>query len=149
MQKLNKNRASPASWVVKSLLIAGAVLLLCGCFPKTPVRPPSGVIYSSYKAPLQVNFMEKQSAQTPTDASAPSGTGATAAFAPTNVGGKVGISETKYLYIPFVGLSFGWEDAAIKKAAENGGLKKVYFADYETFWVLGIYCNFKVYAYGE
>jgi len=114
-------------------LLACAVLALgTGCVPATPVRPPYGVIFTNYQAPLQTDMGRE---------------GAT--LAPANL--RHGVSETHRLGLPlqYAAYSVAWGDAAIRAAAANGGITKVYFADYETFMLLGVYTDFRVHVYGE
>ena len=91
----------------------------------TRVQPPSGFLYSHIRAPLDANFDG------------------------TPVCEKVGVAKTQYVFVPFVYLSFAWEDAMIKKAAEQGQLTTVEYADYEFMNILGIYSEFTVRAYGR
>lgn len=72
-------------------------------------------------------------------------------FNNTPVGLKKGTaSGVIYFREPFLtNLSFAAGDATIEEAAKNGGLKKVYYADYEYLNILGIYAKFTVNAYGE
>ena len=101
-----------------------AVLLTTGCVQwQAPVVPPPGLLFTQYRAPL-----------TPEVSGVPVTT-------------KVGIHNSR-----FFGLSqysFAWDDASIAAAAKQGGLSKVYYADYEVLNVLGIYAEFTVRAYGE
>jgi hypothetical protein len=112
-----------------ALLLLPAVVLLGGCgrmIHQTPIRPPMGVIFSQYKAPLTTD-VEK-----------------------TEIKTAVGSASTQYLLIPIVGaLTFSWDRCDIEEAARQGGLKVVHHADYELFNVLGIYQKFTVHAYGE
>ncbi len=95
---------------------------------KAPVVPPPGLIYTSYKAPLDYDFSKN-------------GVG-------TTVSDELGSEEanTHFIRIPFIGLSFAWGDASIETAQEK--LKTSDYADYEFFTVLTIYSNFAVNAYG-
>lgn len=49
----------------------------------------------------------------------------------------------------FTGLSAGGVDMAIREAAEKGGLRKVYYADFEQTSYLGFVSVFNIVAYGE
>ena len=49
----------------------------------------------------------------------------------------------------FTGISAGIVDMALQKAIDNGGLKKVYYADYEQVSYLGFVTVFNLTAYGE
>lgn len=115
-----------------------AVAALTGCngrsVPVAPVVPPFGYIYTDYKAPLQYAANSTE-----------------APDAGVKVAGlKTGQSSASYLYIPlFGGLSFGWDDAALNRAAANGGITKVKYVDYDTFSVLTLYTKTTVVAHGE
>lgn len=98
--------------------------------PKAPVVPPYGVVYSDFKAPLDISVGGNQQA-TPADSL------------------RSGMAETEYIRIPFIYISFSWGDASIDAAAANGGINNVDSADYEFFNVLGIYQRFVVHAHGK
>ncbi len=106
---------------ITRIVLLAAVLAACsGCFRwNTPVRPPIGVLYTHYKAPLTPdasNFL---------------------------VAGPTGKSYTMAIREPyFTGQGVAWADAAIDKAAREGGLKHVAYADYEFLQVLSIYSVF-------
>jgi hypothetical protein len=110
-------------------LLALAVLgLLCsGCVVwRAPVVPPGGAIYTHYRAPLTGDVNK----------------------AP--VSGKTGRASTRYIAYPFSRvLSIAWADASIKEAAQNGGLTRVEYADYEILQVFGVYAEFTVTVHGE
>ena len=99
-----------------------------GCAPhRAPVVPPVGLIFTHYKAPLTTEFDR------------------------TKVCSKSGTAGTSLLDIPnpWAPLDFAWKNAAIEKAAANGQITKVQYADYEVYSILGIYVRFKVTVYGE
>lgn len=105
-----------------------AVAALCGgCFGwAAPVRPPVGFLFTHYSAPLTANATDFK------------------------VEGIKGSSHTFALREPFVtGQGVAWAQAAVEEAARQGGLKKVYYADYEVLNVLSIYGRFTVRVYGE
>ena len=106
--------------------ILGVVMGLSGCF-STPVRPPGGLLYTHYKAPLETDY-EGQ-----------------------GFGTREGKASTQYLLIPliFVNPDFAWDDAALHRAAQSGGITTIKAADYEYLSVLGIYQKFTVVAYGD
>ncbi len=114
-----------------TVFLAGAValaLLCTGCAApwRAPVKPPSGLLYTHYKAPLTGDVNKVQ------------------------VGGKTGIATARHLAYPFSQvLSIAWADASIKEAARNGGLTKVDYADYEGLWVLGVYAELTVTVHGQ
>ena len=111
-----------------------AVLLVCllslaGCANalRAPVRPPGGFLYTGYDAPLTTNFLA------------------------TPKGSKTGQSATLYLRIPliFVNPDFAWADGGIQRAAQNGGITTIYYADYHYTTVLGIFARFTVTVHGD
>ncbi|MDP6438203.1 MAG: TRL domain-containing protein [Candidatus Brocadiia bacterium] len=106
------------------------VLLLPGCMGGSrwqgAVVPPAGALITIYKAPITTDFSN------------------------TPVAKRKGTASTQYFFdFLFTGSSYAWDDAAIQKAAEDGELTKVYYADYEALSILGIYAKFTVTAYGE
>jgi hypothetical protein len=114
-------KATRRLWALAAL--AG---LCAGCAVwKAPVVPPSGAIYTHYSAPLTLNDK------------------------PLAVCAKKGTASTRYVALLYPMYSVSWADAALKTAAENGGLTRVHYADYEVLSVLGVYAEFTVRAYGE
>ena len=109
---------------IRLLAVLLAVLLTAGCaFWRAPVVPPGGVLFTQYRAPL-----------TPQVSGVP-------------VAKKVGM-HTSHYFAYFL-YSFAWDDASIDAAAKEGGLSRVYYADYEVLSILGLYARFTVRAYGE
>ena len=110
----------------------GAALLLSSCallFPKVPVAPPPGFIYSEFKAPLMTDMEQ-------TPASAP----------------KTGKATTQFLWVLYPIFSFAFDDASIERAAKNGGITKIYYADYEVTTVnvlLFAFTKYTTIVYGE
>lgn len=111
------------------LLTAAAMttLFLAGCISmRAPVQPQAGLLFTSYKAPLSVNY----------DA--------------TPVCEKRGEAETLCVRDPiFTGLTVAWDKAGLDDAARAGGLTTVEYADYEYLSVFGVFGKFKVIAYGR
>ena len=107
-----------------------AAALLAGCtFYRVPVRPPAGALYTHYRAPLTTQF---------------SGTPATHS--------RHGRAGTFYIMIPtFIGppLTFAWEDASVEKAAQDGNITRLHYADHEFTSVFGIFGHYETIAYGE
>lgn len=96
-----------------------AAAMLSGCL-SVPVMPPYGIVYTSYKAPL--DFDQEKSP----------------------VGDKKGTAET----MSILGLvAIG--DGSIQTAAEDGNLKTIYGADYEYFNILGVYQTYTTIVTGE
>ena len=96
------------------------VLGLTGCI-HAPFVPPTGMAFSQFNAPLDVDFQNTDMA-----------------------GMKKGTAET----ISILGL-FATGDASSKAAAENGQISKIVHADYEYFNILGVYQKTTVVVYGK
>ncbi|MBM3334176.1 hypothetical protein FJY63_05900 [Candidatus Sumerlaeota bacterium] len=109
------------------VLVAGLTSLTgCTIAYVTPVRPPTGVFISTFKAPLSVDFSS------------------------TPICEKRGSASTFYFRDPiFTGLDFAWGEADAHAAAAQGNLKTVEYADYELLGILGIFGKFTVTAYGN
>jgi len=106
--------------------VSGLDFLPEGIGYKTPVSPVRGWVFSEYYAPLSCDFNK------------------------TPVCSKSGSTTSNYVCLPWpIILDFAWENAAIAKAAGNGGVSVVEYADYRYFNVLGIYQEFTVTAYGK
>jgi hypothetical protein len=112
---------------IRIAALVGLLLLCGGCFRwATPVRPPIGLLYTHYRAPLTADATD---------------------FV---VGGPEGKSYTMAIREPFfTGQGVAWAQAAVEDAAREGGLKKVHYADYEMLEVLSVYSRFTVSVYGE
>jgi hypothetical protein len=109
------------------VLLTAFATLLAGCvLQKTPVVPPVGALYTEYTAPLTVNFNNTKVSTKPP-----------------------GSSSTMYIHIPYIDLTFAFDQCDIQTAAANGRLTTVHYADYKIMSVLGIFGEFTVYAYGE
>ena len=107
-----------------------ALLAVCGCVSVKGDRtlvPPSG-LYAHFRAPLFVNR-----AAVPCDG-LKSGTSSASVY----------IKEWVYS-----GISAEVCDMTLRDAVANGGLKKVYFADYEQRTFFGFVTVFTVTAHGE
>jgi hypothetical protein len=113
---MNKRLVSVLSVSVLSAMI----LSMTGCLV-APFQPPSGMAYSQFDAPLDVDFQN-------TDMS----------------GLKKGTSET----MSILGL-IATGDASAQTAARNGGITKIVHADYEYFNVLGVVQKTTVIVYGK
>ena len=96
-----------------------AVTTLGGCY-WTPVIPPSGGVFTSIEAPLDIDY------------------------ANTDLGSKRGEAHTTAI----LGM-IAWGDASTQAAAGDGGISTIQHADYEYFNVLGVYQKFTVKVYGE
>ena len=103
-----------------------SLLVLCGCMAhQSEFAPPPGVLFSSYKAPLLIDFDESS-------VSRESGNASTECF---SVPGTYGL------------LSFAWDDCSLDTAAKNGRLGNVGTADYEFLNIWGIYAKTTVHVY--
>ncbi len=104
------------------LALAAVVLVLglVGCYV-TPVRPPMGLIFSDYRAPLSADNQGVEY--------------------DTTLHGQAKV-ET---YLGYVAVG----DSSLKTAMEDGGIQNLSFADYEYFNILGIYQRFIIHAYGN
>lgn len=87
-----------------------------------------GWIYTSYKAPLTTDFDRTDVADK-----------------------KVGRSSTQYIRVPnpWFDIDVAWDRADIERAARDGKITKVAYADYEITSVLGIYVKFTTIVYGD
>jgi hypothetical protein len=98
---------------------AALAITFSGCL-SVPVMPPYGIVYTSYKAPLDFDQEKSQ------------------------VGDRSGTAET----MSIIGL-VAMGDASIQTAAEEGNIKTIHGADYEYFNVLGIYQTYTTIVHGE
>lgn len=94
-----------------------------------PVIAPPGAIYANIKAPLNVKFNH-----TPINATKT---------------GTATVTHIQWPNYPGVSVSFMESGTTLAEACKNGGLSKIYYADYEVFNVLYVYTRFTVHAYGE
>lgn len=108
---------------MRKLALLSVVVLLSlpvtGCI-QAPVVPPLAMIYTSFEAPLDVDFQQ------------------------TSLGSKVGQSSCMNI----LGL-VATGDASSQAAAEEGGLTTILGADYSYLNVLGIYQRYTTIVYGE
>ena len=114
-------------------------LTLTGCVAfTTPVRPPCGALFTCYKAPLTTNVHH-----TPVAVLSSDGQLRLRAL-------SSGKASTFYIHdIVFTGLSLAWDDASLHRAARNGRLRVVEYADYEMLAILGVFGRFSVIAHGR
>ena len=101
--------------------------------PTIPVQPPLGAAFQFIRAPLSLNYHGTKAKP-----------------------GKIGRAVHYYFRIPIrfplipVYPSFAWSDPeGLKRAAAQGGLHEIEYADYEVISVLGIYTRFTIIAYGR
>jgi len=109
------------------LLLALLGAVACASPVRAPVEPPYGGLFSLYTAPLVTNF----------DA--------------TPVGSKVGINQIFHVELPLyarIPLAT-FADSSIQAAAEQGGIQRIYYADYQVLSVLGIFVRLTVRVSGD
>lgn len=99
--------------------VGAAPLLLAGCLV-APVMPPTGAVYTDYRAPLDWDQEE------------------------STVGPRTGVSQSTSI----LGL-IATGDASIQAAARNGNISSAKGADYEYFNVLGVYQRYRTVLHGE
>ena len=107
-------------------LAAGAILMaFTGCVSYTaPFSPPNGMV-TALSAPLQTEFDSTQVYRTKGEAS------------------------TLYFHDPILtGMSFAWDDCSVTRAARNGNLAQVAYADYHVLAILGVFGKMTITAYG-
>jgi len=116
---------------LSAAILSGSLALSTGCLThySTPVKPPTGALFYSIKAPLTVEFDN-----TPCGPSVK----------------KYAHSNTAYFReFLFTRIDFAWDDVAIANLAREGGIEEISYADYEALNILGIYSKFTVNVYGN
>lgn len=97
---------------------------LCGCTAiDAPFKPSTGIIFTSYKAPLTTNFENTKYLK------------------------NSGRASNTFIGYSIFTISFG--DSGLKKVMNDGYLDSVEYADYEFTQVLGIFSRTTVTAYGK
>jgi hypothetical protein len=97
-----------------------------GCVTlEAPVIPPRGILFTHFKAPLDLNFKN------------------------TDLGKKRGIGETMWIKEPFFGTTWGFGNVAIKNAAAEYGINEMDYVDYEYMNVLGVFQEVKIIPHGK
>lgn len=107
--------------------LAAVALATSGCVSyQAAVKPPQGLIFSSFSAPITTNFDS------------------------TPAGDKLLVhSEEKTLFINTIWFgNYAFGDPALEKIAREGGIGDVSYADYELFSILGVVVTMKVNVYG-
>lgn len=111
--------------------LAGLAALVCGgCSSgamdlRAPLVPPRGLIFTSVRAPLTVDFHGQE------------------------VSESCGETISFYVREPIVtGADLGVGDHDLENAVAQGGLSHVEYADYHYIQVLTVFCWMKVRAYG-
>lgn len=116
-------------------LAMAACLLAVGCSPtseRVGVKPGPGRLLSFYKAPMVCRCNVPGGVRNGEDL-------------------KVGRATASSLVLPFTrdALSAGWGDITLSRAARNGGIQEIAYADCELLSVLGIYTRATVIVYGK
>lgn len=112
---------------MKSLTLGLAALSLalgltgCALGPKAPFQPAQAALFNNTTAPLSTEY-----AATPV----------------------AGLRSGEASAVNIMGL-FAFGDCGLRAAAEEGGLKTVFCADYSNFNVMGIYQKTTVTVYGK
>jgi hypothetical protein len=118
------------------LAFAASCALLDGCATRAHmgVMPPTGWIFTHYRAPMRLRMGE-------------------AASVPCGGNLKQGSTTVRALTLPlphtFNLIGVGWGDAELDAAARNAGITTIYYADYDWLEVLHIYRRATVHVYGE
>jgi hypothetical protein len=113
-----------------AVVVMALAVILTGCAAQylADVRPPQGILFSSFKAPLTTDFHN-------TSVSADL---------------KMGKKKSYYFYDPLVTrLNFAWGDVDVPDIARMAGINEVSYAECELMSILGIYAEFTVYVYGR
>jgi TRL-like protein family len=122
------------SRIILSVLLLGVICIaISGCLDaRMGVSPPPGLLYAYYSAPLAIKAKDMKNM-------------------PPLESLKVGTASTNKVdaRIGYGALSLGWNDMDLTTAMENGGITKVYYADYEFLSVLGVYIDAQIRVYGE
>lgn len=94
----------------------------------TPVKPPMGLLFCNYKAPLTTDFRNNPTSSKIIKASK---------------------SKTYYFHeILLTKMPIAWGDAEISEIARKANIKEISYAEYELLNVLGIYAEFTINLYG-
>ena len=117
-------RATHLLWLVCVLSF-----LCTGCRAyqtRAPVKPPQGLLVTTYEAPI------------------------TTRFGGTPTGQKVGRASTYYFHdFLITGLDFAWGKAGVKQAAARGGITRINYADYKKLQILGIFGQYTTEVHGK
>jgi hypothetical protein len=106
-------------WFPAGVLSLATICCVNGCL-QAPVVPPTALLYTNIKAPLDIDAQN------------------------TPIGSRRGESSSRNI----LGLAaFG--DASLRAAAEDGGLQLIQTADYSYFNILGVYQKYTTVVYGE
>lgn len=109
---LHRGLSSWGAWACVAVAVQGCAI--------SPVIPPTGVIYSQYRAPIDVDYSD------------------------TAVSDRVGSSAAHCV----LGL-VSWGDASAYAAARNGGLSTIEDAEYDYLNVLFVYQRYTLVVRGK
>lgn len=121
---------SAASSLVRALTIAAVAAAAPSCAYNSlqvPVKPPPGLLYTNFKAPLNTDVRGVE------------------------LGPKRGMARTHYIREPYFTRAelFSWGEASVQAAAESAGIERIRHIDYAFTSVIEIYAQFQVIVYGE
>lgn len=110
---------------ITQAMLGISLLVFFGCMsPKSAFVPPSGVLFTSYKAPLLVSYDDA---------------------AVSRHGGEA--SASYFHDWVLTGLDFAWNDCSLNEAVKEGRFTRVGSADYSFLSILGIYAQTTVHVY--
>jgi hypothetical protein len=101
-----------------------SVIFAGGCY-SSPVKPPGGILFTSYKAPLTADFNHTANDRELI---------------------KTSHDQTHFLWAYL--LDFAWGEVEIEEIAEKAGITNVAYVDCEVLSILGIYQQFTLNVYG-
>ncbi|GAB4315890.1 MAG: hypothetical protein Kow0059_08190 [Candidatus Sumerlaeia bacterium] len=103
------------------MLLMASLVLTTGCIGYVaPVMPPVGLIFESVSAPLDTDMQQTQASPKEGEA-----------------------SSICVLWL------FAFGDCSIQKAARDGNITTINYADYSYLNILGFFQSFTVHVYGE
>ncbi len=110
---------------MKYLYFISIVLFGCIAFSGCRSISPPGIVYTHKTLPLDVNLSRT-----------PAGT----------FGSE---KDVKHIQLRYVNVKISWDSNAIGDIAAKNGLDIVYYADIETFSILGVWNQYTVHVYGN
>ena len=101
-----------------------SAIFVSGCYT-APVKPPGGVFFTAYKAPLTANFNHTQ-----------------------NNRELIKTSHDKTHFFWAYLTSLAWDEVEIERIAAKAGITEVAYVDCEVLSIFGIYQQFTLNVYG-
>jgi len=101
-----------------------SAIFASGCYT-APVKPPGGLLFTSYKAPITADFSHTSNDRELI---------------------KTSYDQTNFFWAYFI--SAAWGEVDIDEIAEKAGITDVAYADCEFLSILGIYQQFTLNVYG-